>query len=535
MKKGNLKKRLVICAVILLFFNVACSVGINAFEIEKKIIPLTDSNTLYVGGSGPGNYSTIQDAVDDAVERDTVFVYDDSSPYYENVVVDISIRLKGENTNTTIIDGSFWDNVIKINDVDEVSISKFTIIHGSPYGIFLENSLNSMIANCKIISNNGAGMHLSHSSFNTLMNLTVSKNDPWGVLFNHHSNNNIIINCNISDNGGLLGDGVGIYLSSWSSYNQILNSLISNNGIGPWNVGILLEYYANHTFISNCTVSYDGDEGIGICFGGIFCSSNHNKVLNCNISGGGDGISCLYSSNNTFINNQIWSTTLGVSISSSSNMNVINCNLHHNTNGVSIYHSSNNTVLNCNISNNDIGLRIQEIANNNTIYHNNFFNNVQNAYDECNNNFWDKGYPSGGNYWDDYEGDDENRDGIGDIPYDLPCEYSTDWYPLMQPYKSTVLELEVGNKVILRNIGDADAYATSLIIEIKGGLIGLIDKTTEHMIGILPVSEETVFGYPFIFGLGRITITISAIAGNANELTAIIKGFAIGPFIFMLS
>ena len=141
MQKRKDSRKLVVCAVILLFFNVACSLGINAFESEKKIILSTDSNTLYVGGSGPGNYSTIQDAVDDAVERDTVFVYDDSSPYYENVIVDIPIRLKGENTNTTIIDGSFWDNVIKINDVDEVNISKFTIIHGSPYGIFLEKFL----------------------------------------------------------------------------------------------------------------------------------------------------------------------------------------------------------------------------------------------------------------------------------------------------------------------------------------------------------------------------------------------------------
>ena len=38
-------------------------------------------NTLYVGGSGPKNYSTIQEAINDASDGDTVFVYDDSSPY----------------------------------------------------------------------------------------------------------------------------------------------------------------------------------------------------------------------------------------------------------------------------------------------------------------------------------------------------------------------------------------------------------------------------------------------------------------------
>ena len=425
-------KLITFCIISNLFITAGLASSISIIE-DKYSFFIEGGNTLYVGGSGLGNYSKIQYAIDNASNGDTIFVYDDSSPYYENVIVDKSIQLKGENTDTTIIDGSFNDNAVKINDVDEVNVSKFTIIHGNPYGILLEESSNSMLVSCNI-SNNRVGMHISHSSRNTLMNLKVSQNSPWGILFNYHSNNNTISHCNISNNGGELGDGVGIYLSSWSSYNFILHSFLSNNGIGPWNTGILLEYYANHTVISNCTVSYDGDEGIGICFGGIFCSSNHNVVSNCNISGGGDGISCVYSTNNTFINNQIWSTICGVCLSCSSDTDTLNCNIHHNSNGVVIYHSSNNTILNCNISYNDIGTRVQETANNNIIYHSNFFNNTQNAYDECNNDFWDNGYPSGGNYWSNYTGDDNNNDGIGDDPYNISGGDNQDRYPLMGPF-----------------------------------------------------------------------------------------------------
>ena len=73
--------------------------------LEKVSNPASFGNTLYVGGSGPGNYSTIQEAIDDSSDGDTVFVYDDSSPYYEFVEINKSIDLIGENKDTTIIDG----------------------------------------------------------------------------------------------------------------------------------------------------------------------------------------------------------------------------------------------------------------------------------------------------------------------------------------------------------------------------------------------------------------------------------------------
>ena len=60
---------------------------------------------MYVGGSGPGNYTRIQSAIDYAFDGDTVFVYDDSSPYYENIEVKKSVYLIGENKDTTIING----------------------------------------------------------------------------------------------------------------------------------------------------------------------------------------------------------------------------------------------------------------------------------------------------------------------------------------------------------------------------------------------------------------------------------------------
>ena len=56
---------------------------------------LSEGKTLYVGGSGPGNYTRIQDAVDDAQEGYTIIVF--NGTYHENVMVDKEITLVSKN------------------------------------------------------------------------------------------------------------------------------------------------------------------------------------------------------------------------------------------------------------------------------------------------------------------------------------------------------------------------------------------------------------------------------------------------------
>ena len=54
----------------------------------------------------------------------------------------------------------------------------------------------------------------------------------------------------------------------------------------------------------------------------------------------------------------------------------------------------------------------------NVFFHNNFIDNaIQVGVPLGYANTWDDGYPSGGNYWSDYEGVDADGDGIGDTQY----------------------------------------------------------------------------------------------------------------------
>ena len=201
MKDNWVKKGLVV-SVILLFVGVGIIPSI-AQDAEKPL-PTSKGNWLYVGGSGPGNYTRIQDAIDNASDGDTVFVYDDSSPYNGGIspysggiIVDKSITVQGENMYTTvIINGGF-----SIVGIDHVVITGFTIKEAN-YGVWLENSSNNIIEDC-VFYQNAIGLELSHrGEKNNIRNCSFNSNLWIGAWLNGFQvNNNEISYCDIFDNG----------------------------------------------------------------------------------------------------------------------------------------------------------------------------------------------------------------------------------------------------------------------------------------------------------------------------------------------
>jgi hypothetical protein len=72
------------------------------------------------------------------------------------------------------------------------------------------------------------------------------------------------------------------------------------------------------------------------------------------------------------------------------------------------------------------------------LFRSNFINSTWNAFTHFSGqpeNFWDDGYPSGGNYWSDYNGTDADYDGIGDTEYTIDAS-NIDHYPLMGMFHS---------------------------------------------------------------------------------------------------
>jgi hypothetical protein len=150
MKKYHIGKILAI-GIIVLFIGTGInpSSGINIDE--EPILPTTRGNTLYVGGNGPNNYTKIQDAIENTSDGDTVFVFDDSSPYYENVRVNKSINLMGEDMDSTVIDGSGIGDVVSISHI-RVNVSGFTIQNSGDKSY--DAGINIHLSDAIIIGNN---------------------------------------------------------------------------------------------------------------------------------------------------------------------------------------------------------------------------------------------------------------------------------------------------------------------------------------------------------------------------------------------
>ncbi len=318
---------LMLCFLLICSTFIPISLGFNAkvSTIEQPSI-IGGGKTLYVGGSGPDNYTTIQNAINDANEGDTVFVYDDSSPYYENVFVIKSINLIGEDKNTTIVDANSIGNVIEVN-ADNVTISGFTIQHSGKWptaGIRVEKNYNyTLISNNNIFYNTDGIWIYDGSSFNNILNNNIRFNKADGITLWDDSLDNIIQGNIISNNGDR-----GIFSASILRGNKILYNKIFKNKYD----GILIEGY--NTEISFNEIYSNRRNGIlmgsGLPYGDLKISKNniHNNLqFGINLNGyiWGPGVN-IEISNNNIESNLLCGLKLHYIFSSE----VKNNNIHHN-------------------------------------------------------------------------------------------------------------------------------------------------------------------------------------------------------------
>jgi parallel beta-helix repeat protein len=261
-----MKRKCLAVGIILLFIGT-CIIPAIAQDIEKPLLT-SRGQWLYVGGSGPGNYTKIQDAINESMNGDTVFVYDDSSPYYENIVVDTSICLFGEDKNTTIIDGPIGGDVVSIR-AEGVTLREFCIqYHCSfPSSDIAVQANHSCISHIISSSNNWYGISLQSSCEAKIVDTTIS-NKYVGISLHAFSNNNTITGNDITNCS--YGVEINSSLGNHLYYNNFVHNMVNayDNGGNTWNSDYPSagNYWDDYTGGDACWGQHqdmNGSDGIG--------------------------------------------------------------------------------------------------------------------------------------------------------------------------------------------------------------------------------------------------------------------------------
>ena len=410
-------------------YKIGLSFGIIILFVLSAVSPMTtgrnlrtsilrnDGNILYVGGSGEGNYTTIQSAIIDANSGDTVFVYD--GIYYENVkIISKSINLIGKDKNLTIIDGNYTDYPIYISSSNYVKISGFTLINpeGDPYDdwqsvlIKIRNCQNTVIENNIVKQNNinygdwSAGIYLKDSSNNSIRNniicYTDMSNRSRGIMLDDGANQNNISNNEIYN----FIDGICLDTND----NTIYGNFIYDNF---W--GLLIRNYADGNNIINNKITSNSCYGIQIRVG------NNNFVSGNIISGNGIG----------------WDNEMGLEIYGDGNYIINNLISNNNPIGISLDKGINYIIHNNIINNKQIGIYVC-FTEENYISYNNFIDNGN--YNACFEQLredkfsvkWNK------NYWNDNNGESYHIiPGYVYFIFTFGVKwYNFDWNPAKEPY-----------------------------------------------------------------------------------------------------
>ncbi len=397
-----MKNQFISILIFILLFRTIIPFSVSSNETINKTIYVDDDNILGPwDGSIEHPYRYIQDGIDAAVDRDTIFVY--SGFYHENLVVNTSIILQGENKNATVIDGGKYTNIVRLC-TNYTNFIGFTI-HSSGtenIGIQLEGINNCHISN-NIISNAFIGIRLSPiSNNNTVSDNIILNSTSFGIhLLN--SSGNILSYNTIS---GCVG-GSAIYIEYFSTFNFISNNILLSNDqagvhLSSRNNIISDNFISSNEYIGiglyNASPSYDDAAEYSIIKG--------NTIMDCytaivswhikNLSITGNvllnnrfGIEQFYCtggiiSENTILNNS-WD---GIFINSSEKTSIIrnivsNCNIR----GIHFQDSSGNILTSNDIKGNHYGIRFIRSSDNN-IKFNNIINNEWGVelIDSSNNN-----------------------------------------------------------------------------------------------------------------------------------------------------
>lgn len=258
-----------------------------------------------VDSNGGGNYTSIQTAVDNAQNGDTILVnpgiYKENIKVNKEITIASNLSFSANQTNRTYIIGAVPENNVFEVYSDNVSVDGFYIIGGpsgvekdevgiylqgvtncslnnnalvlNTVGISLQGSKNNYL-NSNLLSLEKEGISLINSNDNILSNNTVTTNSK-GILLNNSMNNTIVNN--VADSN-LIGVFLGSSQRNILTYNYFVrnqygingetakSNFMINNTLYMNDIGVYLTWSADNAIYENKFTNFNNaiDEGKNI-------------------------------------------------------------------------------------------------------------------------------------------------------------------------------------------------------------------------------------------------------------------------------
>ncbi len=436
----------------------------------------------------PGNYPTIQQAVDAALPGDTILVSPSPTGSYSgNITVAKSLNITGTSANSVIIDGGGNTVGIFVNMTSNVNISGFTIrndggsssvlvwfssgvtVSGNRLqpgsqgnGTFIYSSSGTVLKSNNITgSRYAAAVSLGYGNLIAGNNMT---NNSLGVSILHSQGNKIVDN--------VLGKGsVGLELQAGADASIVARNLIANNTSS----GLLLRHATGNRITDN-TVAFNN--ALSSTTGILVQNATGNRLYHNNILNNTLQAFTVFPPGDS----NLWDNATGIGLKSDPRIMFVNA-----TNNVGETWGFNKTVV-YDTNNNgayDPGEPLIGLVNGTTLGVPPTAGTLLKAdpklkfvdsigvgtwtrgdpvvYDTNNDGSYESNEPGiagvGGNFWSGYKGRDNGAngfagDGIGDtlIPHPCPsggspCSVGSpagvDWHPLMKQWRPSGLSATI--------------------------------------------------------------------------------------------
>ena len=317
-----MKKIFIPSIIVITLVITGCSQAISTNQImEKNKLHTLSTSIIFIdknntGGPWEGTidypFQSISDGINHAENGDIIYVL--NGIYYEQLIVDKSLHIIGEDKNNVIVDAEYKENAIELKS-DNVKIEQFTIRNTGGYkgnsGVLIQSN-NCEVSEC-VFYRHRIGLRIFNGDDNMVNHCTFHTNGK-GIFF-EQSTNSEVNNCELAHNG------IGAQFDFCDNV-KILNSYAHENGVP------LLFNVSSSIEIVDSAICDNNDNG-----GGVFVyNSNDVIVENCNVFHSGAGVKIVNSTQMVFTNcdfQYITHFTFWIT-DNSKNINISSCNIINN-------------------------------------------------------------------------------------------------------------------------------------------------------------------------------------------------------------